>query len=102
MQKYFPQFKIGFWGLFIYLCFNTLNIKAQVSINASIGTTTGSFSTLKGAFDAINVGTHVGTITITISGNTSELASAVLNASGSGTSSYSSVQIVPADGIVPI
>ena len=41
-------------------------------------------TTLKGAFDAINRGTHQGTITIGISGNTTETAPAVINASGSG------------------
>ncbi|MCX6303665.1 MAG: T9SS type A sorting domain-containing protein [Bacteroidetes bacterium] len=68
---------------------------AQVSLTASGGTLTGSYSTLKGAFDAINAGTHTGTIAITISGNTAETASAVLNASGTVLSSYTAVSIEP-------
>lgn len=68
-----------------------------VSVTATAGTTgpTG-YSTLKGAFDAINAGTHQGDITILINGNTTETASAVLNNSGSGAALYTSVLIRPA------
>ena len=74
------------------------NINAQVSLTATAGTTTGTFTTLKGAFDAINAGTHQGVITINITANTTETASAVLNASG-GAISYTSVLIKPATGV---
>jgi hypothetical protein len=53
---------------------------------------------LKGAFDAINAGTHRGTIAITITANTTESAIASLNASGAGSASYSSVSIQPSGG----
>src|ERR1051325_2151986 len=49
------------------------------------------YPTLKAAFDAINAGTHQSLITIWILGNTSETASAVLNASGTGSASYGSI-----------
>lgn len=52
------------------------------------------YETLKEAFDAINLGTHKGTIVIRILANTTETASATLNASG-GASSYTSVNIYP-------
>src|SRR4051794_2543849 len=66
---------------------------AQISVTATVGTTGPSpYTTLKGAFDAINAGTHKGVVTITINGNTTETATAVLNASG-GTSSYTAVNI---------
>jgi hypothetical protein len=39
---------------------------AQVSLTATSGTVTGSFTTLKGAFDAINMGIHMGVIVINI------------------------------------
>jgi hypothetical protein len=67
----------------------------NLSLTASLGTTTGSYSTLKGAFDAINAGTHRGVIVITINASTTEISSAVLNASGSGAASYTSINIYP-------
>lgn len=66
----------------------------EVTLTATSGTTSGSFTTLKGAFDAINDGTHQGDIVIKINGSTSETTSAVLNAS-SGSSSYTSINIYP-------
>jgi hypothetical protein len=71
---------------------------AQVTLTATAGTSSGSFTTLKGAFDAINAGTHTGTIAITITANTTESAIASLNASGAGSASYSSVSIQPSGG----
>ena len=75
---------------------------AQVIATASQGTPgPTSYSTLKGAFDAINAGTHQGNITLSITGNTTEIATATLNASGNGSASYTSVNIKPAAGITP-
>ncbi|ALR31301.1 hypothetical protein ATE47_12555 [Chryseobacterium sp. IHB B 17019] len=74
------------------------NLTAQVSLTATSGTAVGTFTTLKGAFDAINAGTHQGAITINITANTTETATAVLNASG-GTSNYTSVLVKPATGV---
>ena len=76
-----------------------ININAQVSLTATAGTTTGTFTTLKGAFDAINVGTHQGAITINITSNTTETATATLNANG-GTVVYTSVLIKPSTGTI--
>lgn len=53
------------------------------------------YFTLKAAFDQINLGTHRGILQIRINGSTDELAAAVLNASGSGSSNYSSITIFP-------
>ncbi|MBS1619862.1 MAG: IPT/TIG domain-containing protein [Bacteroidetes bacterium] len=73
---------------------------AQVSVSATAGTATGSYATLGAAFTAINGGTHQGAITIDISANTAETAPAVLNSSGAGSASYTSVLIEPsADGV---
>lgn len=74
------------------------NFYSQVNISATAGTATGTYTTLKGAFDAINAGTHQGTITISITANTTETATASLNASG-GAASYTSVAIKPAAGV---
>ena len=54
----------------------------NIDVTATAGTLTGSYSTLKAAFDKINDGTHRGTINIKIGKNSTEVASAVLNASG--------------------
>ena len=70
-------------------------LNAQVSLTATSGTLTGSFTTLKGAFDAINAGTHKGKIIITLSGNTTETSSAILYGSGTSSSSYDSIRIYP-------
>lgn len=72
----------------------------SVFINATVGTVYGEYLTVKAAFDAINAGTHMGIITITI-GNANnqtitETAQAVLNKSGSGAASYTSIAINPA------
>ena len=83
-NKYFSMNKIiakALLGLLFVL--GTISANAQVDVTATGGTLAASYTTLKGAFDAINLGTHTGTITIGISGNTTEAAPAVLNASGS-------------------
>src|SRR5690242_17230161 len=57
----------------------------DVNVTATAGTTgPTNYTTLKGAFDAINAGTHQGTITIDVLADTTESATAVLNNSGSG------------------
>ncbi|MFI5371289.1 MAG: hypothetical protein ACHQ52_06990, partial [Candidatus Eisenbacteria bacterium] len=70
---------------------------AQVSVTATAGTTGPTvYTTLGAAFTAINGGTHQGVIGISITASTTEAAAgAVLNASGSGSASYSQVTITP-------
>ena len=63
-------FKV-FMATFTMLLLN-VSAFAQVDVTASGGTPAASYSTLGLAFDAINIGTHTGTITIGISANTSE------------------------------
>ncbi len=73
--------------------------QAQVNVNSTGGlTSTTTYSTLKLAFDSINVGKHTGSIVITLTGNTFETATAVINASGTGGASYSSMTIKPTGG----
>jgi hypothetical protein len=50
---------------------------------------------LRIAFDSINRGTHRGVITVQINASTVETATAVLNASGTGSASYTSVIVYP-------
>ena len=67
-----------------------------VTVTATLGTTGPTdYATLQAAFAAINAGTHKGDITVWLLGNTTETAAAVLNASGSGSASYTTVQVVP-------
>jgi len=68
---------------------------AQVNVSATLGTPTASYTTLKACFDAVNAGTHQGVVTVVLSASTTETASAVLNASGSGSASYTSLSIYP-------
>lgn len=53
------------------------------------------YGLLKMAFDAINAGTHTGALEMRITGNTFEKENNFLNASGTGSSSYSSLLIYP-------
>lgn len=75
-----------------------------VTVTATAGTTGPTdYATLKAAFDAINAGTHQGTISIAIVADTTEAAvaaapSVVLNASGSGSASYTSITMSPSGG----
>src|SRR6267143_1654816 len=72
---------------------------AQVSVTATAGTVGPTpYTTVKLAFDAINLGTHQGSITVSIVGNTAETVPAVLNASGSGGAAYTAVSIQPSGG----
>ena len=70
-------------------CLSAVGMIAQVQVGST------SYTTLKGAFDAINAGTHTGAITIQITGSTVETAMATLQASGVGTANYTSVVIYP-------
>ena len=73
-----------------------------VSVTATAGTTgPTAYPTVKGAFDAINAGTHQGAVTVSIVNSTTEgTTPATLNSSGAGSASYTSVLIRPVnDGI---
>lgn len=82
-----------FTFFFLLSCYSTYSQVSVTATTATQGPT--SYTTLKAAFDAVNAGTHKGVITIAISGNTTETAAAVLNASGSGSSSYTAINIYP-------
>ena len=74
---------------------------SPITITATAGTSSGRYTTVKDAFDAINAGTHQGDITVKVNQNTTETASAVLNASGNGSASYTSINMYPtASGLI--
>ncbi len=70
-----------------------------VIVNATGGLSTDTYANLKGAFDAINAGLHTGTITINIVANTTETATASLNASGVGAASFATLSITPTGNV---
>lgn len=70
--------------------------------NVVVNPGNGQYSTLTAAFDAINAGTHTGAVTVTIFGNTTEPGSAVLNSSGAGAASYTSLTIQPGNDNVTV
>jgi len=83
----------------------TFTICPIVTVTATAGTVgPTSYSTLKGAFDAINAGTHQGAITVSINASTDEgTTPATLNGSGAGSASYTSVLIRPInDGVAVV
>jgi hypothetical protein len=95
--------KIRLVTLFFLAALFTLPASAQVSVTATAGTTgPTAYTTVKGAFDAINIGTHAGNIVITVNANTTETATASLNASGSGSANYTAVLIKPGTGTTPV
>jgi hypothetical protein len=55
------------------------SVLGNVVLTATAGTTSTTYSNVKGAFDAINAGIHQGAITIKLNGSTNESASAVLS-----------------------
>jgi hypothetical protein len=97
MKKLYPKFCLAILAV-LYSLFSF----AQVSVTATAGTTgPTSYTTLKAAFDAINAGTHQGSITIGLSASTTETASAVLNGSGTGSASYTAIVIKPTASSTP-
>ncbi len=73
-----------------------LNVQAlQAQTTKTVGGGSANYATLKLAFDAINAGSITGAITLQLIANTTETASAVLNASGTGSASYTTINIYP-------
>lgn len=72
---------------------------AQVSVTATGGTATGSYTTVSAAFAAINAGTHQGVIDITITANTTEPAAVVALLGSGAPSNYTAINIKPAGNV---
>lgn len=101
-KNYRKQILKGALCFLLTAAFSLNYANAQVSLTASSGTTTGTYTTLSDAFAAINAGTHKGSIVINITNNTTE-PSSVTPLYGSGTasassSSYTDVLIKPSGG----
>jgi len=89
-----PTSNSGLATVFTY----TVASSNNVEVTATGGTALASYATLTAAFAAVNAGTHTGTISVRIWGNTTEIATAVLNGSGAGAASYTSISIQPKGG----
>lgn len=72
-----------------------LSLGGYSQVTKTVGATGADYTTLKAAFDAVNSGTLTGTITLQVIDNTTETSSAVLNSSGTGSASYTTVIIYP-------
>jgi hypothetical protein len=84
--------------IYFLLVFIAMTMMANAQ-NVNVNPGAGRYPNLASAFAAINAGTHKGNIVVVIVANTAEpAAGAVLNASGSGAASYSSILICPTDG----
>src|SRR6476659_3846260 len=74
----------------------TCDTAGPIEVEATVGTLgPTAYPTLQGAFAAITAGTHQGTINVEVCGNTTETATASLDASGTGAASYASVTVRP-------
>jgi hypothetical protein len=74
---------------------NKLLMKRRAGTPANIKIGVFTYPSLRMAFSAINSGRHTGDIDIQICASTNEIATAVLNASGTGSADYTSVTIYP-------
>ena len=92
-KKWYLSLIVVFFSLLSFASFG------QISVTATAGTLSGSYTTLGAAFTAINAGTHQGVITISVTASTTETTICQLNASGSGSASYTSVLVKPATGV---
>ena len=73
-----------------------LNVSVfAVNETRTVGNVGANYATLKAAFDAINAGTLTGNVTLRIIANTTETSTAVLNASGTGSSNFTTLKIFP-------
>jgi len=79
----------------LLLVLSSISYITNAQTTKTVGGTVANYSTIKDAFDAINDGSLHGAVTLQITGSTTETASAVLNASGSGNANYTSVIIYP-------
>ncbi|MFZ4581801.1 MAG: T9SS type A sorting domain-containing protein [Paludibacter sp.] len=74
----------------------SLNVSVfAINETRTVGNTGANYATLKAAFDAINAGTLTGNVTLRIIANTTETSTAVLNASGTGSSNFTTLSIFP-------
>lgn len=78
----------------------TCDTAGPIEVEASlVGPGPTAYATLALAFTAINNGLHTGAVSVEVCGNTVEVGTATLNASGSGSASYAQIVVRPAGGV---
>jgi len=98
MNFKFTLFRKSLWLLALGVASAEVS-QAQVSVTATAGTMgPTTYTALNAAFAAINAGTHQGAISILITGNTTEPATPTPLLASAGTSSYTSISIMPSGG----
>ncbi|MBL0358337.1 MAG: hypothetical protein IPP72_16355 [Chitinophagaceae bacterium] len=78
--------------LLLWVIFIATTANSQITKTVGAG---GDYPTLKNAFDAINAGTITGSVTLQITGSITDNNTAVINASGTGSASYTTLLIYP-------
>jgi len=91
---------IAFFIHFIVFFLTALTATAQTI--ETVGSSGATYTTLKGAFDAINSGTLTGSISLQVVAGTTETVTAVLNESGSGSANYTDILIYPTTAALTI
>lgn len=82
----------------LFLITSVSSVHAQITVDATAGTATGSYTTLKAAFDAINIGTHQGAIDIRVHASVTETLGSTLVESGNASGAlYTTITLRPAD-----
>lgn len=97
MRKYYSD-RLLMWRRCFFLATGVLmsiHGISQVSLTATSGTATGTYTTLSAAFTAINAGTHFGDVDITITANTTEPISPTPLNTPLTSNGYTKVTIVP-------
>jgi hypothetical protein len=95
MMKNYIHFFLNNFNAVVFGMLLLLSSAGYSQVTKTVGTTGADYATLKLAFDAVNSGTLTGAITLHVIDNTTETAAAVLNASGTGSASYTTVIIYP-------
>ena len=98
LEQYLKKTSKVYLIISFLMLFSGIIVQTQAQ-NVTVNPGAGSYADLSSAFAAINAGTHTGAVTVSIVNNTTETASAVLNASGTGSASYTSVVITPSGDI---
>jgi hypothetical protein len=75
--------------------FDTYTNNKIVTVNSSLGLSTGTYIDLTQAFNSINDGTHQGTISVAVNSTHSLIQPAVLNRNGTGNANYTNISVYP-------
>lgn len=97
MRKYYSNRLLAFkYQLLLWLMiFNFFSLYSQVSLTATAGVATATYTTVSQAFDSINKGVHGGDVELTITANTTEPNQPIALLKPNVSGGYTSVRIRP-------